>query len=89
MKYSSRRPEDFERLEPWAQLWEHSVASAFLRTYCEVAKGVDVVPSESFLFQQMLEAYVIDKAFYELVYELNNRPTWVLIPLIGILGLPL
>ena len=89
MKYSSRRPEDFERLEPWAQLWEQSVASAFLRTYCEVAKGVDVVPSEPVLFQQLLEAYVIDKAFYELVYELNNRPTWVLIPLIGILGLPL
>jgi maltose alpha-D-glucosyltransferase/alpha-amylase len=89
MKYSSRRPEDFHRLEPWAQLWEQSVASAFLRTYCETAKGVEVVPSEPRLFQQLLEAYVIDKAFYELVYELNNRPGWVLIPLIGILGLPL
>jgi maltose alpha-D-glucosyltransferase / alpha-amylase len=89
MKYSSRRPEDFHRLEPWAQLWEQSVASAFLRTYCETAKGVDVVPSEPLLFQQLLEAFVIDKAFYELVYELNNRPSWVLIPLIGILGLPL
>jgi maltose alpha-D-glucosyltransferase/alpha-amylase len=89
MKYTSRRPEDFQRLESWAQLWEQSVASAFLRTYCETAKGVEVVPSEPILFQQLLEAYVIDKAFYELVYELNNRPTWVLIPLIGILGLPL
>src|SRR3984885_3311549 len=89
MKYSSRRPEDFQRLEPWAHLWEQSVASAFLRTYCEFARGVEVVPSEPFLFQQLLEAYVIDKAFYELVYELNNRPSWVMIPLTGILGLPL
>jgi maltose alpha-D-glucosyltransferase / alpha-amylase len=89
MKYSSRRPEDFQRLEPWAHLWEQSVASAFLRTYREVAHGVEVVPSEPQLFQQLLEAYVIDKAFYELVYELNNRPTWVMIPLTGILGLPL
>ena len=40
------------------------------------------------LFQQLLEAYVIDKALYELAYELNNRPNWVLIPLTGILGLP-
>ena len=32
MKYSSRRPEDFHRLEPWARLWEQSVSSAFLRT---------------------------------------------------------
>ncbi len=89
MKYSSRRPEDFAKLEPWARLWEQSVSSAFLRTYCECAKGVDVIPSEPQLFQQLLEAYVIDKAFYELVYELNNRPSWVIIPLTGILGLQL
>jgi maltose alpha-D-glucosyltransferase / alpha-amylase len=89
MKYSSRRPEDFRRLEPWAHLWEQSVSSAFLRTYCEFAKGVAVVPTEPQLFEQLLEAYVIDKAFYELVYELNNRPSWVMIPLTGILGLPL
>jgi maltose alpha-D-glucosyltransferase/alpha-amylase len=89
MKYSSRRPEDFDRLEPWARLWEHSVSSAFLRTYCEVARAGSVLPSDPFLFQQLLEVYVIDKAFYELTYELNNRPGWVLIPLLGILGLPL
>jgi maltose alpha-D-glucosyltransferase/alpha-amylase len=89
MKYSSRRPEDFRRLEPWAHLWEQSVSSAFLRTYCEFAKGVAIVPTEPKLFEQLLEAYVIDKAFYELVYELNNRPSWVMIPLTGILGLPL
>jgi maltose alpha-D-glucosyltransferase / alpha-amylase len=89
MKYSTRRPEDFHRLEPWARLWEQSVWSAFLRTYCEYAKGVSVVPSEPQLFQQLLEAYVIDKALYELAYELNNRPNWVVIPLTGILALPL
>jgi maltose alpha-D-glucosyltransferase/alpha-amylase len=89
MKYSTRRPEDFSRLEPWAHLWEQSVSSAFLRTYCEYARGVEVVPSEPRMFEQLLEAYVIDKAFYELVYELNNRPGWVMIPLTGILSLPL
>jgi maltose alpha-D-glucosyltransferase/alpha-amylase len=50
---------------------------------------VEVVPSEPLMFEQLLEAYVIDKAFYELVYELNNRPSWVMIPLTGILSLPL
>jgi maltose alpha-D-glucosyltransferase/alpha-amylase len=89
MKYSTRRPEDFQRLEPWAHLWEQSVSSAFLRTYCGYARGVEVVPSEPLMFEQLLEAYVIDKAFYELVYELNNRPSWVMIPLTGILSLPL
>jgi maltose alpha-D-glucosyltransferase / alpha-amylase len=89
MKYTSRRPEDYRRLERWAHLWEQSVSSAFLHAYCEFARGVAVVPTEPELFQQLLEAYVIDKAFYELVYELNNRPNWVLIPLTGILSLPL
>jgi maltose alpha-D-glucosyltransferase/alpha-amylase len=89
VKYTSRRPEDYRRLEPWAHLWEQSVSSAFLHAYCEFARGVPVVPTEPQLFQQLLEAYVIDKAFYELVYELNNRPNWVLIPLTGILSLPL
>ena len=32
----------------------------------------------------LLRAFVLDKAFYELGYELNNRPEWVRIPLIGI-----
>jgi maltose alpha-D-glucosyltransferase/alpha-amylase len=89
MKYTTRRPEDFSRLEPWARLWEQSVSSAFLRTYCECVKGAGVIPSDPRLFQQLLEAYVIDKALYELAYELNNRPNWVLIPLTGILELPL
>ena len=66
MKYTSRRPEDYHRLAPWAHLWEQSVSSAFLRAYCESARGVAVVPTEPVLFQQLLEAYVIDKAFYEL-----------------------
>jgi maltose alpha-D-glucosyltransferase/alpha-amylase len=87
IKYSTRRPEDFSRLEPWAKLWEQSVSSAFLRTYCESVRGVPVIPSDPQQFAQLLEAFVIDKALYELTYELNNRPNWVVIPLTGILAL--
>jgi maltose alpha-D-glucosyltransferase / alpha-amylase len=87
IKYSTRRPEDFSRLEPWAKLWEQAVSSAFLRTYCECVRGVAVIPSNTQQFAQLLEAFVIDKALYELTYELNNRPNWVVIPLTGILAL--
>jgi maltose alpha-D-glucosyltransferase/alpha-amylase len=79
MKYTTRRPNDFDRLEPWARLWEQSVSAEFLRAYRATVAGIDVV----------LEAYVLDKALYELVYELNNRPAWVRIPLTGILALPM
>jgi maltose alpha-D-glucosyltransferase/alpha-amylase len=48
---------------------------------------VPVIPSDPQQFAQLLEAFVIDKALYELTYELNNRPNWVVIPLTGILAL--
>ncbi len=63
------------------------MSSAFLRTYCESVRGVPVIPSDPQQFAQLLEAFVIDKALYELTYELNNRPNWVVIPLTGILAL--
>jgi maltose alpha-D-glucosyltransferase/alpha-amylase len=91
MRMLTRRPGDAERLEPWARLWEQSACSAFLRAYrltMRTAGGM-MVPAETDAFEQLLEIYVLDKALYELMYELNNRPAWVRIPLAGILALPL
>jgi maltose alpha-D-glucosyltransferase/alpha-amylase len=92
MRMLTRRPGDADRLEPWARLWEQSVCGAFLRTYRLTMKAPDVdaiVPANAEAFEQLLEIYVLDKALYELMYELNNRPAWVRIPLAGILALPL
>jgi maltose alpha-D-glucosyltransferase/alpha-amylase len=81
------RPGDFARLEPWADLWRDWVSAAFLRAYRDAAGGAAFLPAEPRRFAALLDAFVLDKAFYELVYELNNRPDWVRIPLRGILGL--
>jgi maltose alpha-D-glucosyltransferase/alpha-amylase len=53
------------------------------------AAGGGIVPANTEAFEYLLEIYVLDKALYELMYELNNRPAWVRIPLAGILALPL
>jgi len=45
------------------------------------------VPTSPVDFQLLLDAFLLDKALYELNYELNNRPAWVRIPLLGILAL--
>ena len=37
--------------------------------------------------QTLLEAYLLEKALYELLYELNNRPTWIHIPIADIVSL--
>ena len=87
MKHITRRPQDAERLEPWARLWEQAVSAEFLRAYRHTVAGSAVIPQTPEALQQLLDAYLLDKALYELVYELNNRPAWVRIPLSGILSL--
>jgi trehalose synthase-fused probable maltokinase len=73
-----------ERLKPWAETWEDGARAAFLDAYLgEVARpGRPVlVPAEREPFDRALRAYELDKALYELGYELANRPTWVSVPL--------
>jgi len=85
--FTPHRPDDFARLEPWADLWFQWVSAAFLREYRRAAGGAAFLPSEPAQFAALLDAFMLDKAFYELNYELNNRPDWVRIPLRGILAL--
>jgi maltose alpha-D-glucosyltransferase/alpha-amylase len=80
---------DVARLEPWAQLWERSASAAFLRAYRETAQGAAFLPSDIAEFQKLLDLFLLDKALYEVLYELNARPDWVRIPLLGIMSLSL
>ena len=81
------RPEDRERLAPWADLWETWVSAVFMRAYLSATDGASFLPSRSDDRDALLQAFILDKALYELGYELNNRPDWVHIPLTGLLRL--
>jgi maltose alpha-D-glucosyltransferase/alpha-amylase len=85
--YTARRAGDLERLEPWARLWERSVSAVFLDAYTRTVSGSPLIPAMAEDLAQLLDAYVLDKALYELRYELGNRPAWVRVPLAGILEL--
>jgi maltose alpha-D-glucosyltransferase/alpha-amylase len=87
INFTARRPEDLGRLMPWARLWERSVSAEFLRAYRATSQSSNHVPSDPAAFRQLLDAYLLDKALYELRYEMNNRPTWARIPVEGILAL--
>ncbi len=87
LNYTARRPDDLGHLMPWARLWERSVSAEFLRSYRTTAQGSSYLPADRGDFKRLLEAYLLDKALYELSYELNNRPAWVRIPIEGILSL--
>ena len=85
--YLQRHPDRQGSLEAWARLWQNAVSSEFLRAYQEtIAADPALLPAPAEA-QALLNAYLLEKALYELLYELNNRPTWVRIPLAGILAL--
>jgi maltose alpha-D-glucosyltransferase/alpha-amylase len=81
------RAADSANLIAWAILWQNSVSSEFLRAYRETIRlNSDLLPLPQ-QCQSLLTAYLLEKALYELLYELNNRPAWLRIPLTGILML--
>ncbi len=75
-----RRP----ALDAAADTWVRWASAAFLRRYLETTAGAPFVPATAAELRALLDSYVLEKAIYELAYELNNRPAWVAIPLHGI-----
>jgi len=81
------RSEDAGRLIPWARFWSDRVGAAFLAAYREATGGESFLPKSTEEFKTLLDLYLLEKVFYELRYEINNRPTWAHIPVRGILRL--
>lgn len=82
------RPDEAKNLEIWAGLWHNAVSIEFLRAYRIAIEATNPYlipqPAEA---QLLLNGYLLEKALYELLYELDNRQAWVRIPLAGILTL--
>ncbi|MEO8287168.1 MAG: putative maltokinase [Chloroflexota bacterium] len=79
--------EETARLEAWARVWQLGVSAAYLGEYLATVQDAGIVPESRDDLQVVLDAHLLEKAVYELIYELNNRPDWVHIPLQGILQL--
>jgi len=77
-------PKEREFLSKWAEVWCQCVVGFFVKTYQEKMKNSQLIPSEKEVFNTLFQVYLMDKAVYELCYELNNRPHWSAIPFRGI-----
>ncbi|HXI27986.1 MAG TPA: putative maltokinase, partial [Vicinamibacterales bacterium] len=84
LAFAVHAPEEYAALEPWADTWEYWVGDAFVSGYTAAVGDSPILPRAADDRQTLLAAFTLDKALYELAYELNNRPDWVRIPLAGI-----
>ena len=64
-----------------ARAWYFWISTAFLGAYLRTAAGASFVPASTDAFARVLDACLLQKAIYELRYELNNRPDWIHLPL--------
>lgn len=71
-------------LEEWADCWYNYISRFYLQSYRQHVQNNDFIPDNEEDFRILLDTFLLEKAVYELNYELNNRPDWVLIPLRGI-----
>jgi maltose alpha-D-glucosyltransferase/alpha-amylase len=75
---------EWARLEPRAMAWESRAREAFLRGYLLRMGDSPILPAAGSDQREMLAFFELEKAIYELGYELDNRPDWARIPLKGI-----
>jgi maltose alpha-D-glucosyltransferase / alpha-amylase len=83
--HASADPEqEGARLDPWTRLWYVWSSSAFLKAYLKSSIGAPFCPETTEEATALLRILLLEKGIYELMYELNNRPDWVTIPVRGI-----
>jgi maltose alpha-D-glucosyltransferase/alpha-amylase len=82
----SLRHEDLELLQSWSRFWYANVAAAFLEGYLG-AVDARLLPADHEQRRIILDCYLIEKAVYEIGYELNNRSAWLIVPVRGLLDL--
>ena len=77
---------EYERLAPVARQWERRMRQAFVEAYRDVAVTGGLYASAAAFdaARPMLDLFELEKALYELRYEIDNRPDWVGVPLAGI-----
>jgi len=87
LRTDNLKPEMLARMQPWARFWVDSVSVAFTRSYLSTAGTASFVPQAPADLELQLTTMLLEKALYELRYELNMRPDWVRIPLRGVCDL--
>ena len=81
------RPAAEPRMTHLAEAWRQRAVDGFRAAYRKAMRGCAAYPVSKKQARLMTAFFVLEKAVYEVSYELANRPAWVDIPLKGILGI--
>jgi maltose alpha-D-glucosyltransferase / alpha-amylase len=83
LNFASSHQADIALVEPWAETWERLACDAFMEGYLEAAPPgqVSFLPDFRSSVDHIVSVFQLDKAIYEVLYELNNRPDWLHLPL--------
>ncbi|MFC6489378.1 phosphotransferase, partial [Nitratireductor sp. GCM10026969] len=84
---ASRLPDQARDSASLARHWRDRMTSEFLAGYFPATEGARNLPEEADARQALLDLFLLQKGFYEINYELSNRPDWVGIPIQGMLDL--
>jgi predicted trehalose synthase len=84
LRGADKQSVDIDYLRPWAGLWYLYVAGVFLHAYRRTVADSRIVPTDPADFAVLWETFLLEKAVYELGYELNHRPDWLMIPVRGL-----
>ena len=77
--------EQLPAYEQRERVWQSWITIRYLAGYLDVAGGSPLVPEDRDDLRDLLTAYTLDKALYEVSYELRSRPDWLHVPLRGVL----
>ena len=83
---NAEQSEENVRIEAAIREWETETARVFLQAYEAHVRIAGIYPDWK-QARGLVKLFTFEKAFYELRYELNNRPAWTPIPLRGLLDL--
>ncbi len=82
---TSEQKEDKKLLAPWVESWYKNVCNQFITAYIESSDNAAYIPEMREEIEGLINIYIIEKAVYEIGYEMNNRPDWSVIPLRGLI----
>jgi maltose alpha-D-glucosyltransferase/alpha-amylase len=76
----NRPAEDLAGYMSFPGLWASSLSGIFLKSYFNTIGDSPLIPRSEEEIRTLLQVYLLEKAFYSLVYEINHRPLFAAIP---------